>query len=1329
MATLSGNKIKNTYQSLVKFSDNGNITTSAKQLTDGFGNNSPMFVSTTQVGIGVTPESGLNLHVFGDAKIGSNLTVIGNLVVEGSTTTVGTDTLTVKDPLIVLANNNTSTDAVDIGFYGKYHPSDTTLYSGLFREALTGKYRLFKGLEVEPTTTVNTSGTGYAVATLIANLEGNFIGGTISSTGANFSGNVVISGSGVPTLSIQNTTNNVQGIFYASSSEVVIGSNTNNTLKFLQNGGTALTIDTSKDATFVGGVTANSFIGNLTGDVTGGTISGTTGDFSGNVDIDGTLDVDDVISIEGSAFGRIEIGGASGGYIDLKAPNSDDYDFRIITSSGGNEITTATGDLIFNTAETLALTIDTSQDATFEGNIILSGTVDGRDISVDGAKLDGIEAGADVTDATNVLAAGAVMTTGNQSIAGEKTFSNDFTVTSDAVFNGNINLDDDERIRLGTSNAFQLYYDSTLESGQGGAIINSNRIFIETGFFQLNSRTGENMIKATSNGNVELYNNDSKKLETTNTGITVTGTVSATAFSGNITGGTGTFSGDLTVDTDTLFVDVSTDSVGIGLTNPSDYSADELVISVPDDSGMTLVSGTTDTAYITFADGTTAASQGGFISHDHNTDTLTVFSKAKVSIGILEAEVAYFTDVACYIDKSTTFGGNVGIGITPSASFSGLDVLQLGKGMSLFGNTNDDRATMAANLIVNTGTAFEYVMDGLAGRFSIEDGNMVWGTAGAGTAGSVATVDTKMTLLNNGNLGIGADSPTSIASGYTSVTTNGTNGGGLVMQVNGTATGYLYAESGALVLNNTSGVMQFYNAGSERMRIDSSGNVGIGDNSPQGKLEVNNRNTATGAALFIKGGEDDLSPIAGQYTGLAFGYGGGDIYNNAAILWEFTAQNATGKLHFAVNPNAGDGTANLSDSKMTILDSGNVGIGTNSPANKIQTKYSAVAIGNLTASNDASSTTNFNVNAGLLIEDSNGSNGLALGVSGQANDRKSWIQSGHPAPVYGANLGTISLNPLGGNVGIGTTNQTPEKFNVDGNIIMVGNSTNTGYDRYFKIYGNTQPVNNPNRWAGLAVYNNGGNNVNELAFFTGSGDSARTEKMRITAGGTVGNTGSTVLGGGAAEGVTGWNFAPGNGTIITSSDSDSNMYIGKVSGYSNDRFISFYVNGSLVGRITTNGSTTSYVTTSDYRAKENVVEMTGALDRVNQLKPKRFNFIADADTVDGFLAHEVQDIVPEAISGEKDGMRTEEYEVSPAVYEDVVHPEIEEELDEEGNVITEAKEEWTEKVLVSEKVMGTREMPDYQGIDQSKLVPLLVGAIQELKAEVDKLKQECKCKN
>ena len=172
MASLSGNKIKDTYQSLIKFSDNSNITTGAKVLTDGFGNSSPLFVSTTKIGIGVTPT--VQFHASGDGKFGGNLTVIGNLVVEGSTTTVGTDTLTVKDPLIVLANNNTSSDAVDIGFYGKYTPSNTTLYSGIFRDAGDDKFKLFKSLQFEPTTVVNLNAAGYTAADLvIGNLQTN----------------------------------------------------------------------------------------------------------------------------------------------------------------------------------------------------------------------------------------------------------------------------------------------------------------------------------------------------------------------------------------------------------------------------------------------------------------------------------------------------------------------------------------------------------------------------------------------------------------------------------------------------------------------------------------------------------------------------------------------------------------------------------------------------------------------------------------------------------------------------------------------------------------------------------------------------------------------------------------------------------------------------------------------------------------------------------------------------------------------------------------------------------------------------------------------------
>jgi len=114
---------------------------------------------------------------------------------------------------------------------------------------------------------------------------------------------------------------------------------------------------------------------------------------------------------------------------------------------------------------------------------------------------------------------------------------------------------------------------------------------------------------------------------------------------------------------------------------------------------------------------------------------------------------------------------------------------------------------------------------------------------------------------------------------------------------------------------------------------------------------------------------------------------------------------------------------------------------------------------------------------------------------------KETVTSGNVRYVFEQNNnGTTYSNALvfnEGKIGIGTSSPA-DKLTVNGNIIIQGADTNTGYDRYLKLYGNSDPTTNPNRWAGLAVYNNGGNNVNELAFFTGSGDSARTEKIRIT---------------------------------------------------------------------------------------------------------------------------------------------------------------------------------------------------------------------------------------
>jgi hypothetical protein len=135
-----------------------------------------------------------------------------------------------------------------------------------------------------------------------------------------------------------------------------------------------------------------------------------------------------------------------------------------------------------------------------------------------------------------------------------------------------------------------------------------------------------------------------------------------------------------------------------------------------------------------------------------------------------------------------------------------------------------------------------------------------------------------------------------------------------------------------------------------------------------------------------------------------------------------------------------------------------------------------------------------------------------------------------------------------------------------------------------------------------------------------------------------------------------------------------------------------------VGTISFSNTATAYNTSSDYRLKTAVTYDWDATTRLKQLKPARFKWIADGDDavfVDGFLAHEC-DAVPEAITGTKDAMRDVEYEVSA------------EEKDADGNVTKEA-------------VMGTRSVPDYQGIDQSKLVPLLCKTILELEARITAL--------
>ena len=134
--------------------------------------------------VGVTTGSTLTVNTSGihvnSALSITDLSLSGNLTVSGTLTTIDTTNLSIEDPLIKLANGN-GADIVDVGLYGMY-TNGGTRYTGLFRDATDGIYKLYTGLEVEPTTTVDTGGVGYGTAVLEAYLNS----GALVSNSSNF---------------------------------------------------------------------------------------------------------------------------------------------------------------------------------------------------------------------------------------------------------------------------------------------------------------------------------------------------------------------------------------------------------------------------------------------------------------------------------------------------------------------------------------------------------------------------------------------------------------------------------------------------------------------------------------------------------------------------------------------------------------------------------------------------------------------------------------------------------------------------------------------------------------------------------------------------------------------------------------------------------------------------------------------------------------------------------------------------------------------------------------------------------------------------------------
>lgn len=477
---------------------------------------------------------------------------------------------------------------------------------------------------------------------------------------------------------------------------------------------------------------------------------------------------------------------------------------------------------------------------------------------------------------------------------------------------------------------------------------------------------------------------------------------------------------------------------------------------------------------------------------------------------------------------------------------------------------------------------------------------------------------------------------------------------------------------GILLVRNSSGTTTNYISGSGNSYFNG-GNVGIGTSSPDASFSVNGTIRAT------------TSNYASPSTGGAISVFQDN--NDYATIWAVKDYNL--------------GWADVTLCRL----GGNVGIGTSSP-NYPLTTYSSTSGSQFIASFGKGLASNEYVAIGLSgFVASNGATkaGIALKRTNVYGTGELHFLNNNTLDNSDATLSDSKMViDSSGRVGIGISSITA---NANADDLQIGDGT--GGNRGLTITAQNN--------SGAAIYFGDGddtdigsirydNSNNSMKFFTNT-----TEAMRILSGGTI------LIGTTTGGGVGGLTITPNN------SNGAASLFFNRNSTTGNSFVQDFLNGGTSVGYIAYNNTSVTYSTSSDYRLKENVVAMTGALDRVDALKPSRFNFIADPNkTVDGFLAHEVAEVVPEAISGEKDAM--EEYEVTPAEYETVIIQEaVEATYDEEGNELTPAQEAITEQRLVSEAVMGTR--PVYQGIDQSKLVPLLVGAIQELRAEIEALKQ------
>ena len=468
---------------------------------------------------------------------------------------------------------------------------------------------------------------------------------------------------------------------------------------------------------------------------------------------------------------------------------------------------------------------------------------------------------------------------------------------------------------------------------------------------------------------------------------------------------------------------------------------------------------------------------------------------------------------------------------------------------------------------------------------------------------------------------------------------------------------------------DASGYMKFETAGSERMRIGSSGNVGIGTTTTNARLQLGiGAKTTMGSATHsaIKIGQSTGAPAIGNLTQIIMG-AASNTYGPIAIGGRLTDTAVYGKDAFFIATR--DATSDSAPTeRFCILPNGNVGIGDTTPDARLD-------LGALT-SNTPGSNPSLRIGQ-FAFRNMTGGEGNVLNLDRDMDGTPTVFMAMDPG------YGRMGINVEANNTGL---IRIKANSLTEPQIALVG--SNYGYSSQMMHQNGSESgtVGNTRGWYKHDIYTLG----STRRFWTAASQvgtdyqywsTNNTERMRI-------DTNGLLLLDGAPSNTSGRiSMKTGNYHGICIDSNGSSQYIG-----------SFNKNGQGTGSITTSSSNCSYNTSSDYRLKENIVDMTGAITRLKTLQPKRFNWIRDETNTlqDGFIAHEVT-AVPESIHGVKDAMTTEILYTQDDVDQEIVPA---------GKNIGDVK---------------VASIIDPQQIDQSKLVPLLVGALQEAITRIETL--------